>query len=62
MMSSNNTSHRGYTLFKQPTGGVYICGLKVVVPTLDAAVKHIDQYLESNDKARQASLVKQSKS
>jgi hypothetical protein len=61
-MSSNTIDHRGYTIFKQPQGGFYICGLKVVVKSQDEAVKHINEYLSKNDKARQASVVKQAKS
>jgi hypothetical protein len=59
--AANTSTHRGYTIFKQPQGGYYICGIKVVMPKLDDAVKYIDDYLSKNDKARQASLVKQAK-
>ena len=61
-MSSTTHNHRGYTIYKQPQGGYYVCGLKVVVKTLDEAVKTVDDYLAKNDKARQASVIKQAKS
>lgn len=60
-MSSKTIDHRGYTIFKQPQGGFYICGLKVVVKSQDEAVKYVDDYLSKNDKARQASVLKQAK-
>lgn len=61
-MNSNTSNHRGYTIFKQPQGGYYVCGLKVVAKTMDEAVKTVDDYLSKNDKARQASVIKQAKS
>jgi len=61
-MNATTFDHRGYTIFKQPQGGYYICGLKVVVPSQKEAVTYVDNYLASNSKARQASLVKEAKS
>jgi hypothetical protein len=60
-MTASTTNHRGYTIYKQPQGNYYICGLKVVVPKVEDAIKQIDQFLGQNEKARQASLVKQAK-
>lgn len=61
-MNNNTTfNHRGYTIFKQPQGGYYICGIKVVVPTQKEATSYIDNYLANNAKARQAALVKEAK-
>ena len=58
-MSATTLSHRGYTIYKQPQGGYYICGIKVVVPTQKEATDYIDNYLSNNSKARQAALVKE---
>ena len=60
-MNSKTIDHRGYTIFKQPQGGYYICGLKVVAKTSEEAARMIDEYLSKNDKARQASVIKQAK-
>ncbi len=58
-MSNSTFNHRGYTIYSQPQGGYYICGIKVVVKTPKEAVVYIDDYLANNTKARQASLVKE---
>ena len=55
----NTLSHRGYTIYKQPQGGYYICGLKVVVQSQEDAVRQINNYLDNNPKARQAALLKE---
>jgi hypothetical protein len=61
-MSDNSTlNFRGYTIYKQPQGGFYICGIKVVVPNEKAAITYINDYLSKNSKARQESLLKQAK-
>ena len=61
MSSTTTFNHRGYTIYKQPQGGFYICGIKVVVPNEKAAITYINDYLNKNDKARQASVVKEAK-
>jgi len=60
-MNNTTINHRGYTIYKQPQGGFYICGIKVVVPTQKEATAFIDDYLSKNAKARQAALVKEAK-
>ncbi|MEQ9824822.1 MAG: hypothetical protein ABQ298_10595 [Puniceicoccaceae bacterium] len=57
-MNETTIDHRGYTIYKQPQGGFYICGIKVVKQTQKEAIAYIDEYLSKNAKARQASLVK----
>lgn len=60
-MSSETKTYRGYTIAQQSNGTFYICGLKYVTPTLAKAVAQIDEYLASNDKARQQSVLKEAK-
>lgn len=57
-MNQSTIDHRGYTIYKQPQGGFYVCGIKVVLPTQKEAIDYVDDYLSKNTKARQASLVK----